>query len=91
MHFQSPVSIAAGRAADHMKKHSYLFVRSGPGFASPAETVARIRAIEECADQMARSQSYPEFEDRLREMHRLGVYARNADVSFVAHASLMAG
>jgi len=90
MNNQYPVSIVAPRPADYLKKHSHIFVRDGEGMLTPQETAAIARAIERRCDKMAVSKSYEEFEATLRQMHRLGTYPLNEDVSLVARASFMA-
>jgi hypothetical protein len=90
MQNQSPVSIAAQRAADHLRRHSDVFVQNGPGMMSADHRSEHSRKIEACADEMAASRSYAEFESALQKAHRLGAYPYNADVSQVAFADFFA-
>ena len=46
--------------------------------------------IELCADRMAASKTYDQFEAALGEGHKLGAHPYNGDVSVAAHASLCA-
>ena len=43
MQNQSPVSIAAPRPAEYLKRHSDLFVSDGPRIPTPDQTAARKR------------------------------------------------
>src|SRR5579863_8660120 len=86
MQNQPPVSIAAQRAADHLRRHSDIFVQNGPGMMNADQRSAHSRQIKACADEMAASRSYAEFETALHKAHRLGAYPYNADVSQVAFA-----
>jgi hypothetical protein len=90
MNNQPPVSIVANRPADHLKRHSDIFVQDGPRMMTPEQRADRQRKIELCADQMGASRTYDQFEAALVEGHRLGAYPYNRDVSLVAHASLFA-
>jgi len=90
MQNQCPVSIVATRPADYIRRISHLFVCDGPRVLTPAERAAREHAIEQCADRMARSKTYLDFERTLQEMHKFGTYPLNEDVSLVAKASFMA-
>jgi hypothetical protein len=90
MNNQSPVSIVAPRPADYLKKHSHIFVLDGDGVLTPEGAAARKCSIERRCDKMAASKSYDEFETVLHQMHKLGTYPLNEDVSLVARASFMA-
>jgi hypothetical protein len=83
-------SIVAPRPADYLRKHSHIFVLDGAGMLTREETAARKYAIERRCDKMAASKTYDEFEVMLHQMHRLGTYPLNEDVSLVARASFMA-
>ena len=80
MQNQCPVSIVAPRAADYLRLHSHIFVCDGPGSLTVGERAARQRAIESCADRMAGSKIYVQFEQTLMDAHKLGTYARDDDV-----------
>jgi hypothetical protein len=88
MQNRSPVSIAAQRAADHLRRHSDIFVQDGPGMMTANERAERSRQIVACADEMAASQSYIEFESALTKAHKLGAFPYNEDVSQVAFADV---
>jgi hypothetical protein len=90
MNNQPPVSIVAARPADHLKRHSDVFVQNGPGMMTQEQRATRQRKIELCADRMAASKTYDQFEAALGEGHRLGAYPYNGDVTLVAHASFFA-
>jgi hypothetical protein len=90
MNNQPPVSIVAARPADHLKRHSDIFVQNGPGMMTLEQRAAHQREIELCAERMAASKTYGKFEAALGEGHRLGAYPYNRDVGIVAHASLFA-
>jgi hypothetical protein len=90
MQNQPPVSIAVQRAADHLRRHSDIFAQSGPGMMRADQRSEHSRKIEACADEMATSRSYAEFESALQRAHRLGAFPYNADVSQVAFADLFA-
>ena len=85
----SLAGIAALPAA-YVKRYSNIFVQDGASMLTPAETVAHQKKIELCADAMAKSETYQEFEARLEELHRLGVYPPDHLVYRVAQASMMA-
>ena len=50
---------------------------------------AHQREIEKCADEMAASRTYAEFEAALEKAHRLGAFPYNEDVSQVAFADVL--
>ena len=90
MQNQPPVSIVVHRAADHIRRHSDIFVQNGPGMMTASERAVHSRKIEACADEMAASRSYAEFETALHKAHRLGTFPYNHDVSQVAFADFFA-
>jgi hypothetical protein len=90
MQNQSPVSIAAQRAADHLRRHSQIFVQDGPGMMTAIQRAERSRQIVACADEMSASTSYAKFESALTKAHKLGASPYNADVSQVAFADFFA-
>jgi hypothetical protein len=89
MQNQSPVSIVASRAADHLKRHSKIFVQDGPGMMSADQRAAREQDIERCGDEMANSRTYEQFETALGKAHKLGAFPYSRDVSIVAHADVL--
>lgn len=88
MQNQSPFSIALQRVADHLRRHSGIFAQDGPGMMTTEQRSAHSRKIEACADEIAASQSYAEFESALAKAHGLGAFAYNDDVSAVAFADV---
>jgi hypothetical protein len=89
MQNQSPVSIAAQRAADHLRRHSDIFVQDGPGMMTADRRIEHSRKIEASADEMAASNTYAQFEWALQKAHRLGACPYDADVSEVAFADVL--
>jgi hypothetical protein len=85
---QIPFATAVAICAHYAKMHSHLFVRDGAGVMDRDQTEAHSRNIEACADRMAKTRTFEEFEATRREMHRLGLYLRNSDVSQVAQADV---
>jgi hypothetical protein len=85
---QSPFTIAVARAAEHLKRHSNLFVQDGPESMTREQRAAHKQKIELCADRIGSSKTYVEFETTMREAHRLGTHLDDGLVSAVAHASL---
>jgi hypothetical protein len=90
MNNQPPVSIVVKRPADHLKRHSQIFVQDGPGSLAMDERAICQWKIERCGDEMATSRTYDQFETELAKAQRLGAYPYNGDVSLVAHADLFA-
>jgi hypothetical protein len=84
MQVQSPVSIAARRPADHLRRYWQYASRSGPEMSAPSQV-----EIFACADRMEASRTSAEFEQALSEAHRLGVFPYSHDVSEVARASVL--
>ena len=89
MQNQSPISIAAQRAADHIRRHSDGFVEDGPARMSSGKRAEHARKVEAVADEMTASQTYAEFEVALEKAHRLGAFPYNDDVSQVAFADVL--
>jgi hypothetical protein len=87
---QPPVSIAPARSAEHLRRHSNIFVQSGPGLMTQDQRAARQWEIEQVSDEMARSRTYHQFETALGKAHKLGAYPYNEDVGMVAFADLFA-
>ena len=89
MQNQPPVSIVAPRVADHLRRHSGIFVQDGPRSMTADQRAARQREIELCSDAMAPSRTYNQFEAALDNAHRLGAFPYNDDVSQVAFADVL--
>jgi hypothetical protein len=88
MQNQTQFSIAVARVAEHLKRHSHTFAEDGPVHMSGEQRANHIRKIELCAERIAATRTYVEFETTLGEAHKLGAYPYNHDVSAVAFASL---
>jgi len=94
---RAAVSAEALRAvADYTRKHAELFVRDGPALPTPAAKAQREQAIFRQADALASLAdgvaqgrgAYGDFEEILRELHRLGFFPETRLVSAVAHSML---
>jgi len=84
--------------AAYTRAHSHLFVRQGPAMLAPADAdqrrqaiIKQAEAIETLAGEVAVGRgSYAQFEEILRELHRLGFFPETALVSAVARNMLAA-
>jgi hypothetical protein len=85
---QAKFAAAAARVADYLKRHADCFVEDGPTRMVGEQRSNHVHKIESCAERMIFTRTYQEFETVLAEVHRLGAYPRNEDVSAVAFASL---
>jgi hypothetical protein len=86
--------VALRTLADDVKRTSHFFARSGRNMLLPDETVVHQREIEALADEITAlaidaeqgEGSYQQFEAILTQLHGLGKFPDNADVSMVANA-----
>ncbi len=87
-------AVALRTLADDLKRTSHFFARSGGKMLPPNERVVHQHEIEALADEItalaiAAEQgkgSYQQFETILTQLHGLGKFPDNADVSMVANA-----
>jgi hypothetical protein len=94
---RAALSAEALRAVtDYTRKHAELFLRDGPTLPTPAAKAQREHAIRQQADALASLAdgvaqgrgAYSDFEEILRELHRLGFFPETRLVSMVAHSML---
>jgi hypothetical protein len=85
-----PLNHHAKAVADYCKLHTDKFVRSDRKMLSREETNIRQLAIIECADTLAGTVTYTDFEAALKRMHKLGVFPHLGLVYQVAQTSIMA-
>jgi hypothetical protein len=90
MNNQPPVTMVAALPADYVKRNSRFFVRDGAAMLSPDATAEHMRRIERCADEMAGSVTYSEFEVKREQLARMGTMATNGLIYKVAQADMMA-
>jgi hypothetical protein len=82
--------------AAYTRKHGHLFVREGPAMLSAGASDQRRQAIDKQAgaietlagEVQAGRGNYAQFEEVLRELHRLGFFPETSLVSAVAHSML---
>jgi hypothetical protein len=82
--------------ASYTREHAHLYVREGPSLPTPAAKAQREQAIRqqaEAVDDLAHAVAqgrggYGDFEEILRELHRLGFFPETRLVSAVAHSML---
>ena len=90
MQNQSPITVVIVRSANYLKRHSRVFAQDGCLSMTAKERSIRQEQIKLCGDQMARSQTWAQYEAALAKARQLGAYPYNSDISAVAHADLFA-
>ena len=84
MQDETPFMIAVERVAAYLKQHSDVLAEESAASMTGARRADYIRQIELCAERMAATRTYAEFEATLSEAHRLGAYPFSDDVGAVA-------
>jgi hypothetical protein len=85
---QQALSNAIAPVVAHVRDLKNHSAWTGPGWPSADEQVRRVRSIEQWADAMERLTAYAHFELALFELHKLGMFPFNDDVSRVAQTAV---